>query len=56
MSFQLNRTLFILEAERQHALPRTIFGCVKRPAGIIGSKPLIKIGGNAIARNIHKGS
>lgn len=47
MSFQLNRTLFILEAEIQHELPRAIFGCVRRPIGIMDLKPLIEAGGDA---------
>jgi hypothetical protein len=44
---KFNRTLFILKTEMKHYLPRTIFGCMRRPACIMGSKPLIKVGGDA---------
>jgi hypothetical protein len=39
--------VLILKTEMKHYLPRTIFGCMRRPACIMGSKPLIKIAGNA---------
>jgi len=44
---KFDRALLILKTEMKHYLPGTIFGCMRRPAGIMGSKPLIKVGGNA---------
>jgi hypothetical protein len=53
---KLDRALLILKAEMQHYLPRPILGRMRRPASIMGSKPLIEVGSDALARNIHEGS
>ena len=36
-----------MKAEMQYELPRAIFGRVRRPAGIMGLKPFIEVGGDA---------